>query len=118
MESDFKEHLSLFKEVLHDQLIGYCDAPGHFVFITEYHLHSKGSLQQPQELHERLQLCSSYAELLVFLHDKGCSKLEKPIVYRCLGIRNLQNNLTFGTIDQSVDSIQICSQSKPGASFR
>ena len=41
MESDFRDHLSLFKEVLHDQLIGYCDAPGHFVFITEYHLHSK-----------------------------------------------------------------------------
>jgi len=70
MESDFRDHLSLFKEVLHDQLIGYCDAPGHFVFITEYHLHSKASLQHPQELHERLQLCSSYAELLVFLHEK------------------------------------------------
>jgi len=71
MESDFREHLSLFKEVLHDQLIGYCDAPGHFVFITEYHAHAKSApLQHPQELHERLQLCSSYAELLVFLHEK------------------------------------------------
>ena len=28
------------------------------------------SLQQPQEVHERIQLCSSYAELLVFLHEK------------------------------------------------
>lgn len=64
---EFKQHLSLFKEALHDQLIGYCDAPGHFVFITDY---QKGCQQGPQVLLDRLQLCSSYAELLVSLHQK------------------------------------------------
>ena len=31
--------------------------------------------------------------------------------------RNLQKSLNFGTIDQSATSIQLRSQSKPGASF-
>ena len=37
METLFKQHLSLYKTVLTDQLIGYCDAPGHLAFITEFH---------------------------------------------------------------------------------
>ena len=37
METVFKQHLSLYKSVLHDQLLGYCDAPGHLAFVTEFH---------------------------------------------------------------------------------
>ncbi len=71
MEPEFRQHLALFKMVLSHQLIGYCDAPGHVVFITEYFQHSSPKWTVfPSELQQRLQLCSSYAELLVFLHDK------------------------------------------------
>lgn len=66
LELTFRQHLSLFKEVLNEQLIGYCDAPGHMIFITDHH---KSHQHHPHQLYQRVQLCSSYAELLVFLHQ-------------------------------------------------
>ena len=69
MEMQFRQHLSLFKELLNEQLIGYCDAPGHLIFITDHHQKNQYHHGRPHELYQRVQLCSSYAELLVFLHD-------------------------------------------------
>jgi hypothetical protein len=36
-EQNFKKDLYLFKLVIPEQLIGYCDAPGHLAFITDHH---------------------------------------------------------------------------------
>ena len=66
LELTFRQHLSLFKEVLNEQLIGYCESPGHLIFITDHHKINK---VHPHQLYQRVQLCSSYAELLVFLHQ-------------------------------------------------
>ena len=41
MELLFKTEMSLYTTVLNDQLIGYCDAPGHLAFITEFHKSEK-----------------------------------------------------------------------------
>lgn len=69
MEAKFRRDLLLFKTVLKDQLIGYCDAPGHLAFIS--HFHQKHHYHPPESVRDRLRLCSSYAELLVDLHDHG-----------------------------------------------
>ena len=62
MEPVFKQHLSLYKSVLNDQLLGHCDAPGHLAFVTEFHKPEKSV--HPQSIYQRLLLCSSYTELL------------------------------------------------------
>ena len=67
LELTFRQHLSLFKELLSEQLIGYCDDPGHLIFMTDHH--HRSLKHGPNQLYQRLQLCSSYAELLVFLHE-------------------------------------------------
>lgn len=71
MELLFKTEMSLYTTVLNDQLIGYCDAPGHLAFITEFHKSEKSI--HPQRLLDRLLLCSSYAELLLKLHNHELS---------------------------------------------
>jgi len=71
MELKFKQHLSLYKTVLTDQLIGYCDAPGHLAFLTEFH--KSGGSNHPQRLQDRILLCLSYAELLEKIHQHELS---------------------------------------------
>ena len=73
MELKFKQHLSLYKTVLTDQLIGYCDAPGHLAFLTEFH--KSGGSNHPQRyswsvlyLFSKFTKISTKLQLCKYLH--------------------------------------------------
>lgn len=82
MENEFKKHLELFKEVLNDQLIGYCDAPGHFVFITDY---QKGAFINHVDMLSIFRPFSTFLELVEQNLSKNQQQIRRTTVDSCLG---------------------------------